>query len=135
LVALILAVLYGGGLGIIGLKFGFLIGIVSGLLNIIPYAGFAIGLLSALVMSLAYFETILTPIGVIVVFVVVQLLESFLITPKLVGNKVGLSSLSTLLALIIGGNLFGTFGILIAIPLAAMTKKIVYELKSSYNKV
>lgn len=128
----ILSVLYAAGLMIIGLKFGFLIGLFTGLFSIIPYAGFSIGIISALVVSLAHYDGIGMLIGIVTVFSFIQLLESFVITPRLVGNKVGLSPLATLLALIVGGNLAGIVGMLLAIPSAAILKNIYGDLKKRY---
>jgi predicted PurR-regulated permease PerM len=133
LVALILALLYGIGLSIVGVKFGFLIGIITGLISIIPYAGFFLGFMAAIIVTLANFTGMGTILGISIVFIIVQTLEGFLITPKLVGNKVGLSSFATMLALIIGGNLLGLFGMLLAIPMAAILKSIISELKIEYQ--
>ncbi len=132
MVALALSILYAIGLSIIGLKFGLLIGILSGLISIIPYAGFSIGFISAIVVGLANNSSTSQFLGIIIVFFIVQMMEGFIITPKLVGNKVGLSAFLTMLALIIGGNLFGIIGMLIAIPLAAIIKSILLELKREY---
>ncbi len=135
LVALCLAILYAIGLSIVGLKFGILIGIVSGLISIIPYAGFTLGFLAALVVGLAHYSGIGQITGIIIVFVIVQTLEGLLITPKLVGDKVGLSAFTTMLVLIVGGNLFGLIGMLIAIPIAAILKSVLSELKSEYQQL
>lgn len=132
MVALVLAALYSIGLSLIGLKFGFLIGIVSGLISIIPYAGFSIGFTTALLIGLANYSGVGQLISIFSVFAIVQTLESFIITPKLVGNKVGLSSLETMLALIIGGNLLGLSGMLIGIPIAAILKSNLSDLKKEY---
>lgn len=132
LVALILATLYATGLGFTGIKFGILIGIIAGLLNIIPYVGFAVGFTSAILVCLADYGGVFQLLGVVSVFAVVQVLEGFYITPKLVGDKVGLSAFVTILALIIGGNLFGFLGVLIAIPVAAILKHIALELRAMY---
>jgi predicted PurR-regulated permease PerM len=135
LVASVLAVLYAIGLSIVGLPFGVLIGLLSGLISVIPYAGVTLGLLTALIVALANFTGIGPIIGIVSVFAIVQLLEGFVITPKLVGDKVGLSSLATMLALIIGGNLLGFMGMLIAIPIAAIMKTVLLELKSEYQNL
>jgi predicted PurR-regulated permease PerM len=134
-VAGILSLLYAIGLTLIGLKFGFLIGLLSGFLSIIPYAGFTIGFTVSLLIGAANYEQLSSLFGVVAVFSVVQSLEGTLITPKLVGNKVGLSSLTTMLALIIGGNLLGIIGMLIAIPIAAILKNITLELKTEFLKL
>ena len=112
-----------------------LIGIISGLISVIPYAGFSLGFLAAIVTGLAHNTGYWPIIGIVIVFVIVQTLESFLITPKLVGNKVGLSSFATMLALIVGGNLLGLMGMLIAIPTAAIMKSVVVELKEEFHQL
>lgn len=133
IVALILGILYGVGLTIVGLRFGFFIGLLSGFASIIPYAGVALGLTSALTICLANYTGPTTLIGLVIVFAIVQILEGFLITPKFVGNKVGLSAFATMLSLIIGGNLLGLSGMLIAIPIAAILKTIISHLKLEYQ--
>lgn len=135
LVALLLSVLYAAGLSLVGLKFGFVIGLIAGLLSIIPYVGFTLGFLTSLGVALANSESLGTYIGIVIVFTIVQALEGFVITPKLVGNKVGLSAFATLLALIVGGNLLGLPGMLIAIPTAALLKVILGDLIHEYQKV
>ncbi|MEY4615374.1 MAG: hypothetical protein RJB66_334 [Pseudomonadota bacterium] len=135
LVACILGLLYGIGLTIVGLKFGFLVGIMSGLLSIIPYAGFTIGFVTSMVIGLANYDGLGSFLAIVLVFVIVQSLEGTVITPRLVGNKVGLSALTTMLALIIGGNLFGLIGMLIAIPTAAVLKILLIEVVKEYRSI
>ncbi|MBT3237124.1 MAG: AI-2E family transporter [Bdellovibrionales bacterium] len=130
MVALALGALYALGLSMVGLRFGILIGLFSGLISIIPYAGFSVGFLTAIIIALANYSGLGLLVGISAVFIIVQALEGVLITPKLVGNKVGLSSLATMLALIIGGNLLGLIGMLIAIPVAAICKTLINDLKS-----
>lgn len=132
-VALILAVMYGAGLHFTGLKFGFVIGFVSGLLSIIPYVGSVAGFAAAILISLAYYQGIGLIIGVCVVYLIAQLLETYIITPHLVGNSVGLNAFVTILAIIIGGNLMGVMGILIAIPAAAILKALLIDLRAEYH--
>jgi predicted PurR-regulated permease PerM len=134
MVALILAVLYSVGLSIVGVRFGFLIGLLTGLLSFIPYVGFLTGLILSLVMALANWSGIPHLIGIAVVFGLIQVLESFLITPKLVGNSVGLSPLIILLALLIGANVLGLFGMLLAVPTAAFFKIVLNDLKEEYQE-
>lgn len=131
-VALTLAALYSIGLTIVGLKFGFLIGLMTGLLSVIPYVGFSTGFGLAIIVALANYEGPGPLLGAIVVFLIIQALESFVITPRLVGNRVGLSPLTTLLALIVAGNAFGLIGMLFAIPITAMLKKLVTYLRENY---
>ncbi len=135
MVALVLAILYAIGLYIVGLRFGVLIGLFSGLISIIPYAGFSLGFLTAIIIALANNAGLGPIIGIAAVFTVVQSLEGIFITPKLVGNKVGLSALATMLALIIGGNLLGLVGMLAAIPVAAICKTLIGDLKAEYQQL
>jgi len=134
LVALILAGLYGAGLWLVGLKFGLFIGLLTGLLSIIPYVGFTLGFVSALVVALSTMDGYGVLVGVVTVFMVVQALESFVMTPRLVGGKVGINALTTIVALIIGGNLLGLFGMLLAIPTAGILKMIMVDAKRRYVK-
>ena len=133
LAALILAVLYGIGFWVIGLRFGLIIGIATGLLSIIPFVGSVLGFTAVMTIALANFTGFATVVSVAVVFVVIQALEGLVITPKLVGDKVGLGVLSTILALIIGGNLFGFVGMIVEIPVAAVMKSVLQELMAEYK--
>jgi predicted PurR-regulated permease PerM len=135
IVAFILGMLYSAGLMIVGLRFGLLIGIVTGFISIIPYAGFTLGFVAALMVAITHASGWGVIFGVIAVFLTVQALEGTVITPKFVGNQVGLSSLATLLALIVGGNVFGLTGIILAIPTAAVLKSILWDLKDEYQKL
>lgn len=135
IVAMVLGILYALGLSIVGLRFGILIGLFSGLISIIPYAGLSLGFITAIIIAIANDASLGSMLGISAVFVIVQMLEGFIITPKLVGNKVGLGPLSTILALIIGGNLFGIVGMLIAIPVAAICKNLMKDLKEKYQQL
>jgi predicted PurR-regulated permease PerM len=132
LVSLILGMLYGIGFASVGLKFGFVIGLFTGLLNVIPYAGPVIGLTGASLVALANYESFSSIGSVWVVFAIVQSLESFVITPKIVGDRVGLNALETMIVLIVGGNLGGFVGMLVAIPVAGVAKFILQDCKVRY---
>jgi len=121
-VASILAVLYAVGLSAVGLKYGAVIGIATGLLNIVPYFGFSLGLLSGGLIALFTGGSIFHFIMVLAVFFLIQMVESFYLTPRIVGHHVGLDPFLAILALIIGGNFLGIFGMLVAVPLAAILK-------------
>lgn len=129
LVALCLATLYSIGFLIIGLRFGFLIGLLTGLLSVIPYVGAVTGFITAMTIAIADFSGFGLIGAILVVFAIIQSLEGLVITPKLVGNKVGLGILTTMLALIIGGNLLGLVGMFLAIPTAAILKELFKDLK------
>lgn len=133
LVSLVLGLLYGAGFWIAGLRFGFAIGLLTGLLNVIPIAGPLIGIVVATAVTLADFQGYGTLAGAWAVFVIVQGLESFVITPKVVGDRVGLNSLETMLVLIIGGNLGGFAGMLVAIPLGGILKQVLGDCRKRYR--
>ena len=118
-VALFLAALYGIGLTLVGLDFGLLVGIVTGLISFIPYFGMLIGMVTALAIAIAQFGDALHIVLVLVVFGIGQAIESVFLTPKLVGEKVGLHAVWVIFALMVGGALFGFTGVLLAVPVAA----------------
>ena len=103
-------------------------GTLAGLLNIIPYFGLAIGLLLATVLTFVS-EPSVTQFALLYgVFFLVQLLEGSFITPKIVGESVGIHPLVVMVALIVGGQLFGLIGLLIAIPAAASLRVVATHL-------
>jgi predicted PurR-regulated permease PerM len=119
-VCLTLAVFYAVGLTLTGLSFGFLIGLMAGFLSFIPYFGALTGFLVACVVAIAQFWPNWTAVLLVVgVFLVGQVLEGYVLSPKLVGAKVGLHPVWLMFALIAFGYLFGFVGLLIAIPVAA----------------
>ena len=121
-----LAMFYAIGLTAAGLKAGMLIGIASGLLAVIPYVGATVGLLVGLGMAIAQFHQDWVSILIVAgVFFVGQMLESYVLTPRLVGGQVGLSPIWIIFAMLAGGALFGFTGVLIALPAAAVTGVLV----------
>ena len=122
IVGCILFVCYLIGLSLIGVRFWFLLAIISGFGNLIPYIGFLVGITLSLIMALVTFGDFYHLGLVILVYGVVQALESFLITPRIVGESVGLSPLLVIIALFAGGALFGLLGIFLAVPVAACLK-------------
>ncbi len=118
----ILALLNVIGLTLVGLEFSIIIGILAGYLNIIPYFGSAVGVLLSLILAFIQFGDILHLIYVALVFGVVQALDAYLITPKILGNKTGLSPVVIIFSLIFFGYLFGFFGMLLAIPISVIIK-------------
>lgn len=134
IVSLILACLYAIGLSIAGLKFGILIGVMTGLFGLIPYFGHGIGILSSLTSILMHDSGMGTIVGVIIVFAILIMVESYILTPKIVGGKVGLNAFTTLLALLVFGEFFGFIGIFIAIPTTCMLKFYYERFLLSYQK-
>jgi predicted PurR-regulated permease PerM len=131
LVMLALAVYYATALFIGGLQSWLSIGILTGLLVFIPYIGFAIGLTIAMVsatLELGFFPGLLT---IAVVYGLGQLLESFYLTPKLIGHRIGLHPLAVIFALMFFGGLFGLLGVLLALPMAAVSVVIGQRLINS----
>ena len=133
LICIILAFLYSAGLLIVKLDLALIIGIFSGFASIIPYFGFFIGLTSSVLISFVEYHNFVSFIQVIAVFGIVQMLESFIITPKILGDNVGIHPVVVILSLMIFGKVFGFIGLIIAIPLAA-TLKVFYDEIISYYK-
>jgi predicted PurR-regulated permease PerM len=119
-VCLLLGAFYALGLTMVGLDFGLAIGVVAGLISFVPYFGMIVGLCVGLGVAVAQFGE-WQPIAMVAgVFAVGQFLEGNFITPKLVGEKVGLHAVWIIFALLAGGTLFGFTGILLAVPTAAV---------------
>lgn len=131
-VMLILAVFYSVGLWIGGLTFWAPVGIVTGLLIFIPYVGFGLGLLLALLVATLQFEGWSPLIGVAIVYGIGQLVESMLLTPFLVGERIGLHPLAAIFALMAFGQLFGFTGVLVALPVCAASLVALRELRQEY---
>ena len=125
LVMAALAIIYSLGLSLVGLKFAIAIGVVSGLVSFVPYLGFVFGI------ALAGMTVALEPnplwslVGVVVTFTLAQLIEGSILTPKLVGDRIGLHPVIVIFAVAAGGQLFGFFGILLALPAAAVLSVLV----------
>ncbi|MFO7768159.1 MAG: AI-2E family transporter, partial [bacterium] len=121
-VSLIIAVLYGIGFAIIGLQYAALLGLAAGVLSLVPYVG------SVLTAVLAALVAVVGPapwshlLGVIIVYGAVQLLDANLITPKVMGDRVGLHPVVVLVAILVFATLMGFVGLLIAVPLTAVFK-------------
>lgn len=125
-VCLVLAVIYAVGLTFAGLKAGLLIGIAAGLLAIVPYIGAAVSFVIGVGLAIAQFHTDWVSILIVgAVFIFGQTMESYFLTPKLVGGRVGLSPIWIIFAMLAGGSLFGLTGVLIALPVAAIAGVLV----------
>lgn len=122
LVGAILCVLYCLGLGFIGIDLWFIIALISGIGNLVPYVGSLIGIVLASIMALVTFGDLIHVGYVLLVFTVVQFLEGTFITPRIVGGQVGLSPLTVILAIFAAGKIFGLLGIFLAIPIAAAVR-------------
>jgi len=120
----ILFLLYSLSLAIIGIKLWLIVAIIAGFGNMIPYLGFVLGIGLASIMALVTYGTFSKLVIVWVAFACVQFLEGTFITPKILGDKIGLSPLAIILALLAGGTLFGLLGIFLAVPGAAIIRVI-----------
>jgi predicted PurR-regulated permease PerM len=125
LVMAALGALLAAGYAAVGVTLAVPIGIIGGLLSFIPYIGGAVALGLGLLMSVLHYDGMGQLLGVVAVYTAVQLLEGFVITPYIVGDKLGMSALVVLFALMIGGELFGFLGVMLALPVAAIIKVFV----------
>ena len=119
-VSAIMAGLYSAGLLVVGIDLAIPVGVLSGLLFVVPYLGTAVGLVLGTILALLKFGISWQLLGVIIVFIVVQVIEGYLLTPRIVGEQVGLHPLVVMVALIVGGSLLGIWGMLLAIPVTAV---------------
>ena len=134
LVMLALGVIYAAGLMLVGLQLGLLIGLIAGLAAIVPYMGFVIGIGAALIAGLFQFGGDPYPmIGIVAVFMVGQALEGMVLTPLLVGDRIGLHPVAVIFAILAGGELFGFTGILLALPAAAVIMVLVRHVQDLYK--
>ena len=132
MVMMIMGLVYGLGLMLVGLDSGFAIGMIAGILVFIPYLGAFTGLLLATVAALLQYGSWQGLLMVWAVFGVGQFLESFFITPKIVGDRIGLSPFWVIFSLMAFGQLMGFVGMLAGLPLAAVTLVLLREGASAY---
>ncbi|MFJ4434171.1 AI-2E family transporter [Pseudomonas sp. NPDC089395] len=135
MVMLALGVIYSAGLMLVGLELGLLIGMLAGLAAIVPYMGFIIGIGAALVAGLFQFGGDLYPmLGIVAVFMVGQALEGMVLTPLLVGDRIGLHPVAVIFAILAGGELFGFTGVLLALPVAAVIMVLLRHVHDVYKE-
>ncbi len=132
LVMLSLAVFYSVGLWLFGFDLAVPVGVFTGLAAFIPYVGFGLGLTLALISGVLQFTGWYGVIGVAVVFGAGQLLENFVLVPRLVGERIGMSALTVIFALLAFGHLFGFVGVLIALPVSSVLVVAVRRLRATY---
>ena len=132
LVILVMAIYYCTGLSIVGVRGAIALGVFTAIVVIIPYLGFWLGFILALLSALLQFGLGAELIGVLVVFGIGQMLEGFFLTPRLVGERIGLHPVAVLFALLIFGKLFGFFGVLLALPASAVSLVLIQFAWSLY---
>ena len=132
LICVILSIFYSMMLYIISLDFGILLGLFIGLISFMPYIGSVIGLLFALILGVIQFGLSFEVLLILLIFIIGQIIESYVLTPKFVGDAIKLNPIWIIFALSVGGNVFGFMGILIAIPMAGIigviTRYLFYTL-------
>ena len=124
-VMLALGVIYSVGLSIVGLELSVLIGMLAGVVSFVPYLGFIVGIIAAGIAALMQFQELTPLLYVFIVFGIGQMFEGVLLTPMLVGDKIGLHPVAVIFAVLAGGQLFGFFGILLALPVAAVVMVVL----------
>src|SRR5258706_7776827 len=129
---LALAVYYSVGLALFRFDLAVPVGVFTGLAVFIPYVGFGLGLILALISGVLQFAGWHGLLGVAVVYGIGQLLEGFVLTPRLVGERIGMSPLTVIFALLAFGHLFGFVGVLIALPVSAVLVVAVRRLRALY---
>lgn len=134
IVMLALGTIYSLGLLIIGLDFALLIGMLAGLVSFVPYLGFIIGILAASIAAIFQFQDAFYLIPVVMVFAIAQLIEGMVLTPLLVGDRIGLHPVAVIFAVMAGGHLFGFVGVLLALPVAAVIMVLLRHTHDEYLK-
>ena len=128
--------IYAVGMSLVGLRLGLLIGIIAGLISFIPYLGATVGIGMALVAAIVQVQgfdlQLLVLIGV--VFAIGQLVESYILTPRLVGDRIGLHPVAVMFAVLAGGQLFGFVGMLVALPVAAVANVLLRYAHERYTQ-
>ncbi|MGE4282271.1 MAG: AI-2E family transporter [Clostridia bacterium] len=120
LVALVLSVITTAGLWLLDIKYALILGVIAGLLDVIPYFGPILGAVPAVV--IAFIDSPINAVWVILLYIFIQQLEGAVLSPKIVGSRVGLHPIAIIIAVLLGGKLFGLFGLLIAVPVAGIIK-------------
>ncbi len=132
LIMFLLGCIYSVGLYLIGLELAILIGMLAGLASIVPYMGFIVGIAAAMLAAIFQFQDLVSLVYVVIVFGIGQLMEGSVLTPWLVGDKIGMHPVAVIFAVLAGGQLFGFVGILLALPVAAVIMVFLRHLHRSY---
>lgn len=129
-----LGLVYSIGLWVVGLDMALLIGMIAGVVSFVPYLGFILGMVMAGIAAVVQFQEVLPLVYVLMVFGIGQLLESFVLTPYLLGDRIGLHPVMVIFAVMAGGQLFGFIGVLLALPVAAVIMAMLRHLHEHYLK-
>jgi predicted PurR-regulated permease PerM len=128
-----LGTMYAVGLWLVGIDVGPLIGMIAGLISFVPYLGAIVGLGMALIAAVVQYQDWTHVFLVLGVFGVGQLIEGYVLVPKLVGDKIGLHPVAVIFAILAGGELFGFLGVLLALPVAAVVMVLLRYLHEKYT--
>ena len=132
-VMIALGTIYTVGLWIVGLDLALLVGMVAGLVSFVPYLGFIVGIVFAGIAAIMQFGDITYLFYILIVFGVGQAFEGMLLTPLLVGDKIGLHPVAVIFAVMAGGQLFGFVGVLLALPIAAIVVVLLRHVHELYK--
>jgi phosphoribosylaminoimidazole-succinocarboxamide synthase len=130
--SLLLALIYSVGLRILDIRLAIPIGVLTGVFAFVPYVGFGVGLVMALAMTVLDWHGAGTVVGVLGVMLAGQVLDGFLVTPRIVGGSVGLKPIEVLLTMTAAATLFGFLGVLLAVPLGAVVKILLVRASKAY---
>src|SRR5678815_1481763 len=134
LVMLLMAAYYSVGLALFDFDLAVPVGVFTGLAIFVPYVGFGIGLILALLAGVLQFGGWYGPIAVLVVYGTGQIVEGLFLTPKMVGGRIGMSTITVIFALFAFGHLFGFVGVLLALPMSALIAVVAARLRANYGK-
>ncbi|MFN5540810.1 MAG: AI-2E family transporter [Betaproteobacteria bacterium] len=135
LVMLIMSAFYVTGLWAVGLKFALPVGLITGLMVFIPYLGVGLGMLLGTIAAVMQYDNMMVGVALVwAIFGVGQIIESFLVTPKFVGERIGLHPVAVIFALLAFGQVFGFFGILLALPASAAILVGLRHLQLRYQR-
>jgi len=132
LVMFSLGIIYALGLSFIGLDYALIIGVLAGLASVVPYLGFIVGIAVAMAIGFFQFDSLLPLSLILTVFAIGQLIESFVLTPLFVGDRIGLHPVAVIFAILAGGQLFGFMGILLALPISAVIMVLLRNVYAGY---
>ena len=129
-----LGTIYVIGLWLVGLELAFIIGVIAGVVSFVPYLGVIVGVIVASLAALVQFQDAVHVLAVLAVFGAGQLLEGMVLSPLLVGDRIGLHPVAVIFAVMAGGQLFGFIGVLLALPVAAIIVVLLRHSKQEYQR-
>lgn len=129
----LLGSIYALGLWLVGLELALTIGVLAGFASLVPYLGFIVGLAAATLAALFQFQELMPLVYVLIVFLVGQMVEGMVLTPWLMGDRIGLHPVAIIFAVLAGGQLFGFVGVLLALPMAAVIMVFLRHIHEMYK--